>query len=1277
MDPPTLPCTDGAQFVDDVTVRDNTQMQPNQGFTKTWRLRNTGSCAWGSGYSLVFVGGSQMGAPGLVSVPSTPQNGTADISVPMQAPSSPGTHQGYWQMRNQKGQNFGPQISVKINVASAPSTGCIATVSSDRWKGEYFNNKSLSGTPLMVRDDGTGYLNFDWGTGSPSSTCGIPSDNFSARWTRTFYFEGGTYRFSVTADDGVRFYVDGSLKVDRWFDQPAATHAVDVPLSAGNHTLRMEYYETGGQAVAKLSWQKVTTDKPPVSPTISMSPPSGSVGTTFNETGSGFTPNNTATLYGRRPDGSVWQITTVNLSSTGGFSRTWTAQTAGNNFAWWAVDNATGKKSNEIVFNVTSAITTVDNPPNVTSFSASASQINQGGSVTLSYSVVDDVGLRQVELWRADDTAGVGFREIKRVSISGKSNSGSISDTPPTAGTYRYGVHVVDTKGQWNCERNSQSGFSPGVYGPRQVVVAGAPTVTPPIAPTISMSPPSGPVGTTFTQTGRGFTPNRAATIYGRNPDGTVVQVTTVNTDSAGSFTSIWTAQTAGNNLGRWAVDNHTGQKSNEIVFNVTTAIPTVDRSPNITSFSASASQITQGQSITLSYSVSDDVGLSYVRLVRADDSAKVDFREIRRFSVSGGSYSGSFTDTPPSAGTYRYGVHVVDTKGQWNCERNSQSGFSPGVYGPRQVVVAGAPTVDQPPNVTSFSVSSSQINQGQSVTLSYSVADDVGLSYVRLVRADDSAKIDFREIRRVSVSGKQSSGTFSDTPPSPGTHRYGIHVVDTANKWNCERNSQTGSSPGVYGPRQVVVASAPPPCTDGAQFVADVTVPDNTQMQPNQTFTKTWRLKNTGSCVWGSGYSLVFVGGSQMRAPGSVSVPSTPQNGTADISVPMAAPSAPGPYRGNWQMRNQKGQPFGPQIWVKINVASAPPPPPPSPPCTDGAQFVADVTIPDNTQMQPNQGFTKTWRLRNTGSCTWGSGYSLVFVGGTQMGAPGSVSVPSVAPNGTADISVPMIAPSSAGAYQGNWQMRNPKGQTFGQQVWVKINVASAPPPPPPPPPCTDGAQFVADVTIPDGTQMQPNQGFTKTWKLRNTGGCTWGSGYSLVFVGGSQMGAPGSVSVPSVAPNGTADISVPMIAPSSAGAYQGNWQMRNPKGQTFGQQVWVKINVASAPVVNPQIQVSISPSGPWGTSASGQKNTVFYIRGSGFSPNAVVQYNVRKPDGSMYPPGDYTGKVDGAGNFNHTYTSQCTTVVGTYTVWVIDKPSGKSSNTITEQITKNPNCK
>lgn len=110
--------------------------------------------------------------------------------------------------------------------------------------------------------------------------------------------------------------------------------------------------------------------------------------------------------------------------------------------------------------------------------------------------------------------------------------------------------------------------------------------------------------------------------------------------------------------------------------------------------------------------------------------------------------------------------------------------------------------------------------------------------------------------------------------------------------------------------------------------------------------------------------------------------------------------------------------------------------------PGTDNSAFVADVTVPDNTQMSPGQGFTKIWRLRNTGTTTWASGYSFAFVSGSQMSAPGSVSVASTAPGATVDIPVPMTAPGAAGTYQGNWRLRNPAGQLFGIEVWVRIVV-------------------------------------------------------------------------------------------------------------------------------------------------------------------------------------------------------------------------------------------
>ncbi len=101
---------------------------------------------------------------------------------------------------------------------------------------------------------------------------------------------------------------------------------------------------------------------------------------------------------------------------------------------------------------------------------------------------------------------------------------------------------------------------------------------------------------------------------------------------------------------------------------------------------------------------------------------------------------------------------------------------------------------------------------------------------------------------------------------------------------------------------------------------------------------------------------------------------------------------------------------------------------------CTDKASFVTDVTVPDNTFVASGASFTKTWRLQNTGTCTWNTGYALVFDSGNAMGGPGSVAMPaSVAPNATIDISINLTAPTSNGNYKGNYKLRNEKGIVFG----------------------------------------------------------------------------------------------------------------------------------------------------------------------------------------------------------------------------------------------------
>ena len=101
--------------------------------------------------------------------------------------------------------------------------------------------------------------------------------------------------------------------------------------------------------------------------------------------------------------------------------------------------------------------------------------------------------------------------------------------------------------------------------------------------------------------------------------------------------------------------------------------------------------------------------------------------------------------------------------------------------------------------------------------------------------------------------------------------------------------------------------------------------------------------------------------------------------------------------------------------------------------PC-DAATWGSDVTIPDNTQMTPGQAFIKTWRIFNSGSCTWTTAYKVVFVSGSQMGGTSPSAMPkNVAPGQSVDISINMTAPSTAGTFQGNWMLQNPSGNKFG----------------------------------------------------------------------------------------------------------------------------------------------------------------------------------------------------------------------------------------------------
>ncbi|MBN1302840.1 MAG: hypothetical protein JXA13_00290 [Anaerolineales bacterium] len=105
----------------------------------------------------------------------------------------------------------------------------------------------------------------------------------------------------------------------------------------------------------------------------------------------------------------------------------------------------------------------------------------------------------------------------------------------------------------------------------------------------------------------------------------------------------------------------------------------------------------------------------------------------------------------------------------------------------------------------------------------------------------------------------------------------------------------------------------------------------------------------------------------------------------------------------------------------------------------------LSSETYPDGSKLSPDESFTKTWRLKNTGTCSWTSSYQMVFVSGDAMGGPAAVSLTgNVNPGQEIDVPVSLKAPASSGTYKGTWKLRNAAGVYFAT-VWVEIKVETA----------------------------------------------------------------------------------------------------------------------------------------------------------------------------------------------------------------------------------------
>lgn len=209
----------------------------------------------------------------------------------------------------------------------AGRTLCIPTytptppISYGVWQGVYWNNTSQSGAPALVRNDTA--VNFNWGFGSPNAAL-VFADYFSARWTRVFTFVGGTYRFNLSADDGIRLVVDGNVVLDRYGYVGWQTNQIDVSIAAGAHTIQIDYVEQGGLARVYATFVRISDIvNPPQACPAAYCPPIGSNGpwygqffTGINLTGGLFNVSNFNSLdfnWGYNPP--VWNAPTSQWSA--------------------------------------------------------------------------------------------------------------------------------------------------------------------------------------------------------------------------------------------------------------------------------------------------------------------------------------------------------------------------------------------------------------------------------------------------------------------------------------------------------------------------------------------------------------------------------------------------------------------------------------------------------------------------------------------------------------------------------------------------------------------------------------------------------------------------------------------------------------------------------------------------------------------------------------------------------------------------------------------------
>jgi hypothetical protein len=213
-------------------------------------------------------------------------------------------------------------------------------------------------------------------------------------------------------------------------------------------------------------------------------------------------------------------------------------------------------------------------------------------------------------------------------------------------------------------------------------------------------------------------------------------------------------------------------------------------------------------------------------------------------------------------------------------------------------------------------------------------------------------------------------------------------------------------------------------------------------------------------------------------------------------------------------------------------------------------ATFMGDLGTQNGLSLNPGDKFTKTWQLKNTGTCPWTDTFTITYWSGDMFGADTTKIRAKLPPGGVLNISLPMIAPNASGTVSSSWRMATDDGHFFGTVLTAIIVLPGGGT-------STGGcysAVLAGDISTPNGAKLSPGEAFTKTWRVQNTGTCAWKGSFKITFVGGDMLGADTTKIRKTVEPGASVEISLDMLAPSTTGNVEGYWQLATDAGDLFG---------------------------------------------------------------------------------------------------------------------------